>query len=101
MARLIACPSCGRRFQLTSPRQSEHVRCPSCDATVTLPPSDNAPSRPAVRVAISADIDRAALVQWLGLAGAVLLFIGVFCPIISLPIAGNINYVLNGRGDGV
>jgi hypothetical protein len=34
------------------------------------------------------------------LIGAVLLFIGVFAPIVSVPIMGNINYFMNGRGDG-
>ena len=38
--------------------------------------------------------------QLLGLAGAIILFIGVFMPIISMPIIGNMNYFQNGRGDG-
>jgi uncharacterized membrane protein YidH (DUF202 family) len=41
------------------------------------------------------------LPQILGLAGSVILFIGVFTPIISLPIVGGMNYFQNGRGDGV
>lgn len=36
-----------------------------------------------------------------GLIGSLLLFIGVFCPIVSAPIIGNINYFQNGKGDGV
>ena len=39
--------------------------------------------------------------QILGLVGSALLFIGVFTPIISLPIVGSVNYLQNGRGDGV
>jgi hypothetical protein len=39
--------------------------------------------------------------QILGLAGSVALFIGVFTPIVSLPVVGNMNYFQNGRGDGV
>ncbi len=39
--------------------------------------------------------------QWLGIIGSILLFIGVFTPIINLPIVGSINYFNNGRGDGV
>ena len=39
--------------------------------------------------------------QILGLVGSLILFIGVFTPIISLPIVGSMNYFQNGRGDGV
>lgn len=34
------------------------------------------------------------------LIGAGLLFVGVFLPIISVPIVGSVNYFMNGRGDG-
>jgi hypothetical protein len=37
----------------------------------------------------------------LGVTGAVLLFIGVFLPIVRLPIIGSMNYFQSGRGDGV
>lgn len=39
--------------------------------------------------------------QLAGLVGALLLVIGVFVPIISLPLVGNVNYFRNGSGDGV
>jgi hypothetical protein len=39
--------------------------------------------------------------QQLGLAGSIVLFIGVFTPIVTLPIVGSINYFHNGQGDGV
>jgi hypothetical protein len=38
--------------------------------------------------------------QVLGIAGTATLFIGVFLPIVSLPIVGAQNYFQNGRGDG-
>jgi hypothetical protein len=38
--------------------------------------------------------------QLLGLIGSAVLFVGVFAPIISLPIMGNMNYFQNGKGDG-
>lgn len=40
-------------------------------------------------------------VQLLGLAGAFLLALGVFLPIVRIPIAGSQNYFQNGQGDGV
>lgn len=38
--------------------------------------------------------------QTFGLIGSVMLFIGVFTPLISLPIVGSTNYFMNGKGDG-
>ncbi len=39
--------------------------------------------------------------QLLGLIGSIILFIGVFTPIISIPIVGNMNYFQHGTGEGV
>lgn len=39
--------------------------------------------------------------QVVGLIGSAMLFMGVFAPIVHLPIVGNLNYFMNGRGDGV
>jgi hypothetical protein len=39
--------------------------------------------------------------QIFGLVGSLLLLMGVFMPIISLPIIGSMNYFQNGKGDGV
>jgi len=39
--------------------------------------------------------------QLIGFLGSALLFLGVFLPIVKLPIVGDLNYVANGRGDGV
>jgi hypothetical protein len=38
--------------------------------------------------------------QLFGIIGSLLLFVGVFAPIVSVPIMGNINYFQNGKGDG-
>lgn len=37
----------------------------------------------------------------LGILGSIILFLGVFTPIISAPIIGTLNYFHNGQGDGV
>jgi hypothetical protein len=39
--------------------------------------------------------------QMLGLIGSIVLFLGVFMPIVSVPIIGSMNYFQNGKGDGV
>src|SRR5262245_40262366 len=36
-----------------------------------------------------------------GILGSATLFIGVFMPIVRLPIVGEVNYFANARGDGV
>jgi len=57
-----------------------------------------------LRGASAADqVDRESLGLRLGvgLTGSVLLFLGVFAPVVSLPIVGLQNYFQNGRGDGV
>jgi hypothetical protein len=37
----------------------------------------------------------------LGIAGSLTLFLGVFAPIVHVPIVGSQNFFQNGRGDGV
>lgn len=37
----------------------------------------------------------------MGWIGTLLLFVGVFTPIVSVPFMGNVNYFRNGEGDGV
>ena len=39
--------------------------------------------------------------QAIAIVGAILLFLGVFAPIFSVPLLGTINYFQNGKGDGV
>ena len=39
--------------------------------------------------------------QILGFIGSLILFVGVFTPILNVPIVGSVNYFQNGKGDGV
>ena len=39
--------------------------------------------------------------QWVGLGGAAVLVMGVFAPLMTVPIVGPLNYFQNGKGDGV
>lgn len=41
------------------------------------------------------------LAQILGILGSVLLFLGTFAPIVSVPIIGSISFLKNGSGDGL
>jgi hypothetical protein len=58
------------------------------------------PSRSARRAAQRID-EQEPLRLGLGIGGAVALFVGVFIPIVKLPMVGGINYLGNGDGDGV
>ena len=39
--------------------------------------------------------------QAVGFLGSAILFIGVFAPLVSIPVMGSINYLANGKGDGL
>ncbi len=39
--------------------------------------------------------------QVIGLIGCIALFIGVFAPIVKVPVVGDMNFFNNGKGDGV
>lgn len=46
-------------------------------------------------------IDELELIDWGIVAGAAAMAVGAFCPIVSVPILGSLNYVMGGRGDGI
>ena len=77
---LIKCPTCGHAVSQNAPT------CPSCgeiiNATVALPNKSTSKS------------------TITGYIGAMIMAVGVFCPLVSLPIVGSINYFNNGKGDG-
>ena len=39
--------------------------------------------------------------QIIGLLGSIVLFIGIFVPLVNIPIIGNITYFLNGEEDSI
>lgn len=73
---LIACPACGDEVSTIG------VACPHCGHPMGT-------EQRAVPIA-----------QLLGVVGSIVLFVGVFMPILSAPIVGNLNYFQNGKGDG-
>jgi hypothetical protein len=58
------------------------------------------PTSPAAPVNTETEPRQYKTKEFIGLAGAVLLIIGIFLPFIKLPIVGSINYFNNGKGDG-
>ncbi|MEO6484686.1 MAG: hypothetical protein ABIO54_04175 [Pyrinomonadaceae bacterium] len=76
--------------------------CPSCGQSMaTTTPAAREPESDIRSDVASLGLSSVPLPQILGLAGSAILFVGVFMPIISLPIVGSMNYFQNGRGDGV
>ncbi len=82
------CPFCAEDILL------EAVICKHCRSDLTF----KADIRPG-KLAVSTQV--AHLRKIIGLLGAALLFAGAFCPIISVPIMGSMNYFQNGKIDGL
>jgi len=99
----IKCPLCG--FE-----NEEGSRfCSNCNEPLVKSKAPNAIENPYIKtrkesntnfLAPSEGDNKISTKQLLGLIGSIVLFVGVFAPIISVPIIGNMNYFQNGKGDG-
>ena len=86
------CPWCGQELVAEATMVGDVVDCPVCGKRVRIdPPSapDEAPARD-TRVNLLC-----------GVLGSLILVVGVFLPIVRIPVAGTINLFRNGEGDGV
>ena len=94
-------------FRLVN-RQRREYFCTRCK-TVISPKTSFCPNCGAYKTAFSEsdeekeELGRTGLhrKQLFGIIGSILLFLGVFTPIISAPLVGSINYFQNGKGDRV
>ena len=109
-----SCPKCGRVYEkleklkqegrlyeaLAATTTSRLIKCPDCGADVSRRakncPKCGAPLQ--FKKLTGAKTPHAK--QLLGLIGSIVLFVGVFAPIVSVPVMGNMNYFQNGKGDG-
>ncbi len=110
----IECPQCKLNIDVNRDVMGMKGRCPECGIVFTItehnetptPPDPASPSPPPppqnnTPIKTTSVSDQPGSAFWLGLAGSIILFIGVFMPLVSVPIAGNINYIGNGKGDGI
>jgi hypothetical protein len=67
--------------------------------------SESAPTHPDKPASLNAAIDVSGLNlkshQLIGFGGALAVILGCFAPLVHLPIVGSVNYIFNGRGDGI
>ena len=98
------CRFCGREIpeKLTSAGF-----CPFCGKTLTetehpaieISRTGEQPTQAEI-IAAAANEKSSRAKQILAILGALLLFVGVFLPIVSMPLVGSLNYFHNGQGDG-
>src|SRR6516164_8202737 len=91
MPRIIACPSCDRKLRVPEGDKPGQIKCPQCGERFAAPP-------PLPETVRSASLS---LSQMLALGGTAVLLLGVFLPLVSVPVVGNMNYIQNGTGNGV
>lgn len=114
---VIKCPKCQKEYQIYKsklPANAKTARCKVCNHRFPLNISDVEEIVELTEIVSERDPRK----QWehseyhpfdlelekrqvMGFLGSVILFLGVFAPIVSIPIAGNMNYFQNGKGDGV
>ncbi len=87
----MRCPQCGETFDGPVPADAE---VPAKGFTAKQATTSSTPKQ------LPKSVQGLESRQLIGLSGAVILFVGAFAPIISVPVAGSINYFQNGKGDG-
>jgi len=102
----MKCPGCD------TPIPAGANCCPMCGATIfsAQPVINNNPTHPHITevhyhshqtdMTLPKNSNGMNTRQLLGLIGSIVLFVGVFTPVVSAPIVGNMNYFQNGKGDG-
>jgi type VI secretion system protein VasI len=111
------CPSCNQSIEAPEELASQLIDCPTCKQTIEVPPrsrlahaevpASREPPSDAPRPAPTArtppspqSAEKFGTREIIGIIGAIVLFVGVFTPIVSVPIMGQSNYFQNGKGDG-
>lgn len=118
--RILSCPQCGneltipllddspsepaqeparaRKFKARRPKEPDREFRQDPDSGPDVDGEDGFDSIPSIPPAEEPEY---LLARVLGLLGAVILFIGVFCPMVYFPVTDNWNYIRYGRGQGL
>jgi len=107
MDMLIACKACGRNNSLQR-RVCLYCRAdPQTGEQANARASEDSTKEKSVEISLMSEPRRGGIeisgndiTQPVALIGSILLFIGVFCPFISVPILGGVNYFQSGRSLG-
>jgi hypothetical protein len=99
------CPECGEELEADASASGEVLDCPLCRDPVEVPYVTAAQmarrvagARSQSRLAADAPGKRGGLT--FGVLGSLLLIIGVFAPVVKMPVMGTINYLANVAGGG-
>ncbi len=89
---LIDCPTCKETIEVPIRGRPAKVDVPS----PPQPPLELPPKLQSVQATEQGNLN-----AMLGIVGSLILVLGVFSPLISMPVMGTLNYFQNGKGDGV
>ncbi len=114
---VTSCPKCGIIYARYNPNAREEAKAKLKELKKKSPKSNDDEAKPSLKERLSKNMakwlkenkdnqdeiysNNTNTGQWLGVIGSIILFVGVFTPIVSLPIVGNINFFNNGKSDGV
>ncbi len=108
----IFCPSCGAHIEAGDVPEVEYGECAECGEEFLIPRKvyETVPHKilpimqilPSLSILLTSDLKAGGeRRRFMALAGSVILALGVFCPLIKVPMLGTINSFQNGKGDGV
>ena len=122
----ITCPRCSQQLEVPEEMLGQAVDCPACNRPIQLPapkkrvvvqkrkqipkspssynktiPLGSSRPKPTAPGAPDEAGSPAVMNMLFGILGSLVLILGVFAPLVSVPIMGSMNYFQNGKGDGI
>lgn len=101
------CPYCDKRLFIPAKYAGRWGRCKGCGNPIEVPKLEKQQPNPiptfnVKKIDPNIQVNKNTIDsgQVFGIIGSAILFIGVFMPIISVPVIGSLNYFQNGHGDG-
>lgn len=106
------CPVCKKSVEVPEELANELIDCPRCKGIIDVAAARHplkaeavlapqVPPRPPLKPQPVQATEQGNLNTILGIVGSLILVLGVFSPLLSMPVMGTLNYFQNGKGDGV